>query len=85
MYQRDVISAARSAIDEFDLATEDENYELHEALLADEAFGAAAYLYEQAEIYANHENAVTADEEARDALRRSVREHAQRVELEVED
>lgn len=85
MQQHDVISAARSAIDEFDLPNEDENYELHQALVSDEAFRAAAYLYEQATIYADHENAVAADAEARDALKRSVREHAQRVKQEVEN
>lgn len=85
MQQHDVISAARSAIDEFDLPDEDENYELHQALVSDEAFRAAAYLYEQAEIYADHEDAVAADEKVHEALKRSVREHAQRVQQEVEN
>lgn len=41
--------------------TEDYDYELHEALLSDEAFGAAVSLYDQASIFADDEAAVATD------------------------
>ena len=79
--------AAETIIDEFDLADYDEEFEFHQALLDDERFCAACYLYQEAGVYATGEHATQADRDARDALERSLREHAQRVrgELDVEE
>lgn len=75
--------AAESQIDALELADRDD-YKFRQALLDDEAFCAAAYLYKQTDLYTSHEHATQADREARDALRRSIREHAQRVKQEVD-
>ena len=79
MHSTEVASAARSMIDELDLASEDDEFEYYQALVDDEAFGAACLRYENAVVYATHDDAVAADRKARDCLKRSVREHAQRV------
>ena len=71
--------AAETIIDEFGLADYDEEYDYYQALLDDERFCAACYLYQEAGIYATGEGATQADRDARDALERSLREHAQRV------
>lgn len=74
------VAAARSVTRQMDLATEaDDRYH---RLMADEAFTVACDRYRKADIYADHEHATNADREARDALKRSVREHAQRVFME---
>lgn len=71
--------AAETIIDEFDLADADDDAEYYEALLADERFCAACYLYQEAGVYATGADATEADREAHDALERAAREHAQRV------
>jgi len=76
--------AARTVIDEFDLADYDDEFAFHQALLDDERFCAACYLYQEAGVYATGDDATQADTDARDALERSLREHAQRVRGEVE-
>ncbi|MDQ2053212.1 hypothetical protein [Halobellus sp. H-GB7] len=81
----DASRAAETMIDELDLASEDDDYELYHALLTDERFGAACYLYQEAAVYASGDDATEADREARDCLKRSIREHAQRVRAEVGD
>ncbi|MFA1612073.1 hypothetical protein [Halobellus rubicundus] len=83
MQMTESANAARSMIDELDLASEDEDYDLYQALVADEAFAAACLRYQNAVIYAAHEHATEADRDARTALMRSIREHAQRVRGEV--
>jgi len=83
MQINDAARAARTMIDELDLADFDEEYEYYQALVSDERFGAACYLYQEAGVYATGENATEADREARNALRRSIREHAQRVAGEI--
>ena len=85
MHSADVASAARSIIDNLDLADYDEEFEFYQALVADEAFGAACLRYENAVVYATHDDAVEADREARDCLKRSIREHAQRVRGELQE
>ena len=79
--------AAETIIEEFGLADYDEEFEFYHALLDDERFCAACYLYQEAGVYATGEGATQADREARDALERSLREHAQRVrgEIDVEE
>ena len=71
--------AAETIVDEFALADYDEEFEYYQALVDDERFCAACYLYQEAGVYATGEHATQADREARDALERSLREHAQRV------
>jgi hypothetical protein len=78
-------TAVRSVIRELDITSEDADYDYWTALQADEGFAAAADRYAQADLYVDHEHATAADREARDALKRSVREHAQRVAEEVQD
>ena len=78
-------TAARGVIEALELADYDEEYEYYQALVADEAFCAACYLYDELGVYATHEHATEADREARDALKRSLRDHAQRVRGELED
>ncbi|WP_049987121.1 hypothetical protein [Halobellus rufus] len=75
--------AAKTVVEEFDLADEDTDYDYYHALLDDERFAAAAYLYQEAGVYAASDDATEADREARDCLKRSLREHAQRVRGEV--
>ena len=70
--------AAATVVEEFGLAEPGEYY--HECLVEDDRFAAACLLYQEAGVYASGEDAVEADREARECLRRSVREHAQRVE-----
>lgn len=79
--------AAETIVEEFDLADYDEEYDYYQALVADERFAAACYLYQEAGAYATGEHATQADREARDALERSIKEHAQRVRgaLDVEE
>jgi hypothetical protein len=76
--------AARTIIDEFNLADYDEEFDYHQALVADERFAAACYLYQEAGVYATGEGATQADKDARDALKRATREHAQRVRGQVD-
>jgi hypothetical protein len=77
-------SAARSLIEELELADYDAEYELYQALVADEAFAAACFRYQNAVAYAAHEHATEHDREARTVLKRSIREHAQRVRGQIE-
>lgn len=72
--------AAETVIDDLELADYDEDFEYYQALLKDEYFAAISYLYQELHIYVPGEHATEADEEALNALKRSVREHAQRVE-----
>lgn len=74
----------RGVISEFDLASEDGDRDFWMSLQSDEAFSAAAQRFRDAQTYARHEHATEADAEAREALRRSLREHAQRVRAEVD-
>ena len=83
MQMHDATSAARTVIDDFEITSQDEGFDYHQALVSDEEFGAAAYLYQEARIYADGEHAVEANADAVDALQRAVREHAQRVREEV--
>lgn len=76
--------AAKAIVEEFELADYDAETEYYQALLDDERFCAACYLYQEAGVYATGEHATQADREARDALERSIREHAQRVRGEVD-
>jgi hypothetical protein len=71
--------AAETVVEEFDLADRDGDREYYRALITDERFAAACYLYQEAGVYATGEGATQADRDARDALERSLREHAQRV------
>jgi len=80
----DASRAARTVIDEFGLADYDTEYDYYQALVADERFGAACYLYQEAGVYASGEDATEADRDARDALKRSIREHSQRIRGEVD-
>jgi len=73
------VRAAETIIDEFGLADYDAEYDYYQALVDDERFCAACYLYQEAGVYATGEGATQADRDARDALERSLREHAQRV------
>lgn len=73
------VRAAETIIDEFGLADYDEETAFYHALVDDERFCAACFLYQEAGVYATGEHATAADREARDALERSLREHAQRV------
>lgn len=79
--------AATAIVEEFDLADYDDEFDYYQALLDDERFCAACYLYQEAGVYATGADATEADREARDALERSLREHAQRVrgQLDVEE
>lgn len=76
--------AATAIVEEFALADYDEEYEFYQALITDERFCAACYLYQEAGVYATGEGATQADRDARDALERSVKEHAQRVRGQVD-
>jgi len=71
--------AAKAIVEEFALADYDEEFEYYQALLDDERFCAACYLYQEAGVYATGEDATQADRDARDALKRSIYEHAQLV------
>ena len=71
--------AAKAIVEEFALADYDDEFDYYQALLDDERFCAACYLYQEAGVYATGEHATQADRDARDALERSLREHAQRV------
>lgn len=84
MEAQHTIRAAFDVIENLELAEGDDDAEYYRALVADEAFGAICYLYRKLTYYAEHEHATEADIEARDALKRSVREHAQRVEGELD-
>jgi len=77
-------SAARGIIEALELADYDEEYEYYQALVDDEAFCAACYLYDELGVYTTHRHATQADKDARDALERSLREHAQRVRGQVD-
>jgi len=79
--------AAKAIVEEFALADYDDEFDYYQALLDDERFCAACYLYQEAGVYATGEHATQADRDARDALERSLREHAQRVrgEIDVEE
>lgn len=85
MDARYTIRAAFDVIENFALADGDSDAEYYRALVADEAFSSICYLYRKTAHYADHEHATGADVEARDALERSVREHAQRVEGELNE
>ena len=85
MQNSDANRAAKTMIDELDLADYDEEYEFYQALANDEQFGAIAHLYQEAAVYATTEEATQADKDARDALKHSLREHAQRVAIEHDD
>jgi hypothetical protein len=71
--------AATAIVEEFELADYDDENDYYQALLNDERFCAACYLYQEAGVYATGEHATQADKDARDALERSLKEHAQRV------
>lgn len=77
-------STVKRQIRELGITTEDEDYDYFHALIGDEAFAAACHRLSDAEIYADHEHATDADRQAHAALRRSVREHAQRVRARVD-
>jgi hypothetical protein len=78
------LSAVREMIAAFDLADPDVGVAYYRALVADEAFAAARYRYRNAVAYARHDHATRADREARDALERAVKAHAQRVEGQID-
>lgn len=79
----DASRAARTVIDDFDLADYDAEYDYYQALVGDEWFGAVCYLYQEIDVYADGANATAADKEARDALERSINEHARRVRVQL--
>jgi len=85
MHSAAVTRDARNVIDRLNLADYDEEFDYYQALVSDEAFAVAAHRLSDAEVYARHEHATDADQDAVDALRRSVREHAQRVRGEVDN
>jgi hypothetical protein len=76
--------AAKAIVEEFELADYDAEFDYYQALVGDERFAAACYLYQEAGVYATGEHATQADRDARDALERSIKEHAQRVRGQVE-
>lgn len=85
MNAAEAVQAACRAIESLELADKNDEPEYYRALVADEAFSVACYRCENAGIYAEHEHATDADVEARDALERSIREHAQRVKEELDE
>lgn len=72
-------AAARHAIARFELVNGYEDPEGYEALLEDEAFTIACSLWQRTKGLSLDRHGTQANEDAREALKRSVREHAQRV------
>lgn len=82
----DIVGDARDIVDGFDLADYDEEYECYQVLVEDEHFGAVCHAFKGVALYADSgPHPTEAEREAKKALKRAIREHAQRVRLEARD
>lgn len=86
MSVNEIAGDARDIAETFDIATEDDDREYWMALQADEHFGSVCYNFKGVALYAEKGPHPTQHEQdAKEALERAIREHAQRVRGELDD